>query len=184
LLDRLKTHEAEAWQRLVKLYGPMVYGWCRRSGVQAEDAEDLLQEVLRSVAMHVADFRHDRPGDSFRAWLREITRNKICNFFRDKAGQVRAPGGSDAQQRLSQILDPLPDAPSEDEQLKEESGLIRLASQMIRAEFEDRTWRAFYYTTVDCRPGAEVAAELGMSLQAVYKAKSRVLQRLRQELLE
>jgi RNA polymerase sigma-70 factor (ECF subfamily) len=184
LLERLKISETDAWQRLVKLYGPMVYAWCRRSRLRAEDAEDLVQLVFRSVAMRIADFRRDRPGDSFRAWLRTITTNRIRNFVRDTAGKACAQGGSDAQKRLSQVPDPLADAPSDDHQLKEESGLVRRASEMARSHFEDHTWWAFYYTTVDCRPAADVAAELGTSIQAVYKAKSRVLQWLRRELLD
>jgi RNA polymerase sigma-70 factor (ECF subfamily) len=136
------------------------------------------------VAVHLPDYRHDRPGDSFRGWLRTITHNRVCNFFRSRAAEARAQGGTEAQQRLLQVPDPLAEHSDRGQQMEEETGLAHRALEMIRAEFEDRTWRAFCVTTMEGRSGLDVAAELGMSVQAVYKAKSRVLQRLRQEIAE
>lgn len=183
-LDHLKERRPDAWRRLVALYGPLVYRWCRQAGLAAEDANDLVQEVFQAVAVHLPDYRYDRPGDSLRGWLRTITHNKVCNFFRSRAAAIRAPGGTDAQRRLEQI----PDCPADDsdlaQQMEDETGLAHRALAMIRAEFEDRTWQAFFATTVENRSGRDVAADLGMSVQAVYKAKSRVLQRIRQEMAE
>jgi RNA polymerase sigma-70 factor (ECF subfamily) len=183
-LNNLRARRPDAWRRLVKLYGPLVYRWCRQAGVAAEDANDLVQEVFQSVAVHLPNYRHDRPGDSFRGWLRTIAHNKVCNFFRGRAAEVRAVGGTDAQRRLEQVADPPLDDSDVGQQMEEETGLAHRALEMIRAEFEDRTWWAFYATTVEGRSGRDVAAELGMSVQAVYKAKSRVLQRIREEMSE
>ena len=94
LLDRVKAGEAEAWERLADLYGPLVYGWCRQSGLQAEDAADVGQEVFGAVLARVERFRRDRPGDSFRGWLWTITRNKIRDHFRRRSGKAQAQGGT------------------------------------------------------------------------------------------
>jgi RNA polymerase sigma-70 factor, ECF subfamily len=204
LLESVKAQRPDAWRRLVELYGQVVYRWCRKSGLKAEDAADVVQEVFAAVAVHVAEFQRQTPRDSFTAWLSTITRNKICDHFRRGAGQPQAPGGTQAQQRMQQIQQPehctgaegdssvfvgrkLGQSPSEDwpataDLIEAERILSRRAVELVRAEFEQRTWEAWWKVAVDGRPPADVAAEMGMSLAAVYKAKSRVLLRLRQEL--
>ncbi len=182
LLDRIKAQQPQAWRRLVRLYGPVVYGWCRQSGLQPADAADAAQETFRSVAAGVENFRRERPGDSFRGWLWTITRNKVRDHFRQRQDLPAAEGGTDAQQQLLQV----PDDPSESTRSTGPSnhtgGLAHNALELVRAEFEDHTWQAFWRTTVDRQPAAAVADELGMTPAAVYKAKSRVLQRIRHEL--
>src|SRR5947209_20458017 len=81
-LDRVKAGDADAWDRLVNLYAPLVYHWCRLSQIQTADAADVLQEVFLSVARNVASFRKQRTEDTFRGWLRTITRNKIIDHYR------------------------------------------------------------------------------------------------------
>src|SRR4051794_28869712 len=105
LLQRAQSNEVGAWERLVELYAPLVYHWCRRSQLSPEDTADIFQEVFREVAGHIGDFRRDRSGDSFRGWLRTITTNKIRDHFRRLHDQPRAIGGTDAQQRLQAVPD-------------------------------------------------------------------------------
>src|SRR5262245_59702180 len=100
LLVRLRGQDADAWRRLTTLYGPVVYDWCRAAGLQAEDAADVGQEVFQAVARGLADFRRQRPGDSFRGWLWTIAHNKMRDFWRRQAARPQAAGGSSAQQRL------------------------------------------------------------------------------------
>ena len=180
LLERLRTHQAGAWERLVQLYGQTVYGWCRRAGVSEVDAADVSQEVFAAVARHIGDFRRERPGDSFRGWLWTITRNKVRDHWRRHADRVKAAGGTTAHQVIQQVPD---DAEPDSEAGAEgETGdLYRRALELIRSEFEERTWRAFLMVTVEARLPADVAAELGATPGAVYIAKSRVLKRLREE---
>src|SRR5690349_1212705 len=87
LLDQIRAGDAGGWRRLVHLYGPLVYGWARRSGLQAADAADVMQEVFRAVHTGIAGFRRDRPGDSFRAWLWGVTHTKLRDFWRRLASQ-------------------------------------------------------------------------------------------------
>ena len=179
LLERVKAREPEAWQRLARLYSPMVYSWCRRFEVATEDAKDVLQEVFRAVHSGIARFRGDRPGDSFRGWLWTITRNKIRDHCRARQGQAKAEGGTTAQQQLQEIPESLPDESSS----PGTSGrIVHRALELMRTDFQQRSWRAFWLTAIEDRPPAEVADALGISVAAVWQAKSRVLRRLRQEL--
>ena len=180
LIARLRDQDGDAWQRLVKLYGPLVYRWCREAGLQANDATDVGQEVFRAVATSIDRFRRDRPGDSFRGWLWTIMKNKVRDHFRGLASRPEATGGTDAYQQFQQ----LPDSPSEVSDADRASGVSRRALDLIRSEFESRTWEAFWGVAVGRGKPADVAADLGMTVAAVYMAKSRVLRRLREEFTE
>jgi len=179
LLRRAAARDGAAWERLVELSAPLVYGCCRRAGLQAADAADVAQEVFAAVARKLEDFRHDRPGDSFHAWLSTIVRNKIHDHFRARH-PAQPAGGTEAQMRLAEIANPwtetsAPGSPAPS------SCLEHRAVQIVRAGVEERTWRAFWLLTVEGRDGPSVAQELGMSLSAVYDANYRLRRKLRQE---
>jgi RNA polymerase sigma-70 factor (ECF subfamily) len=180
LLQRARGNDTDAWARVVALYGPLVRVWCRRAGLGAEDAEDVAQEVFASACAHLADFHRDRPGDTFRGWLRVITRNAVLAYFRRTGGRARAEGGSDAWQRLQDVADPL--ATPAAEETAEVDGLYRRAVEQVRGEFETATWQAFWLTAIEGRSPVALAAELGVTPAAIRQAKSRVLRRLKQEL--
>ena len=182
LLERVKARDVEAWRGLVRLYGPMIYRWCRQSGLQGADAADIAQEVFRTVGAKVTEFRRQGPG-AFRAWLRAITRNKIGAHLRHLHGDVQGKGGTAAQDLLQEVAAP-PDSESAVQLQSEEGLLAHRALALVRSHFEDRTWQAFWLVVAEDRPPADVAAQLGMTVPAVYMAKSRVLCRLRQELDE
>jgi RNA polymerase sigma-70 factor (ECF subfamily) len=183
LLERARSDDPAAWGRLVELYAPLVLHWCRRWGLPEQDSADVFQEVFRAVAGHLRGFHKDRPGDTFRGWLRTITRNKVTDHFRRSGVEPHAVGGSEAQARLAAL--PAPEDASEEDAAAEEraeQGLLHRALELIRGEFEERTWRAFWRTAVDGLAPRDVAAELSMSPGAVRVAKCRVLHRLRREL--
>jgi RNA polymerase sigma-70 factor (ECF subfamily) len=182
LLERVRARDQAAWERLVTLYGPMVYGWCRRAGLQPADAADIGQEVFAAVARSIETFRHGRPGDTFRGWLFTITRNKL----RDRSAPPGSTGagGSDALERLAKVPDAVPgaaDSPFETAVVDETRSLHRRAVDLVRGEFEARTWTAFWQVCVEGRAPADVAADLGVTVNAVYLAKSRILRRLHDE---
>ena len=177
LLQRIQDRNEEAWQRLFRLYGPLVERWCSLRGVTGQDADDVGQEVFQAVAMGLENFRRDRPGDTFRGWLRGITRNKLLDHFRRRQNWPGAQGGTAAHQQFQQIAEQeLPEDSAEDL-----SGLYHRALELVRAEFEPRTWEAFWRAAVEGQPPDLIAADLGVTAAAVRKAKSRVLLRLRQE---
>jgi RNA polymerase sigma-70 factor (ECF subfamily) len=184
LLERVKADDAAAWERLVKLYAPLVFHWCRRWNLGEPDVADILQEVFQAVFMHVADFRKERQADSFRGWLKRITRNKVLDHFRRVGREPQGVGGSDAQTRLSRL--PFPQS-SEEESADDkpaERSLFHRALELIRQDFEERTWQAFWRTAIEGHSPQDVAEALSMSAGAVRVAKCRVLHRLREELGE
>jgi RNA polymerase sigma-70 factor (ECF subfamily) len=181
LLRRAAAHEPDAWRRMVALYSPLVRHWCRQARVPDIDVEDLSQEVFAAVSAKLESFRADRPGTTFRAWMRGVARHKIQDYLRNR--REPAAGGSEAQVRLQQVP-----APQEELGLSEGpddiAGVYRRALDLVRDEFEAQTWKAFWKVAVEDGTPAEVAAELGMTPNGVRKAKSRVLLRLREEMGE
>ena len=180
LLARVRACDQAAWERLVNLYSPLVYRWCRQSGLQAADAADVGQQVFLAVARKVGDFRRDRDGDSFRGWLRAIAMNRLFDYRR-ALEKNRAEGG-DALDGLAQLA--AEDSGATDTQSErdvEEAILFRRAMDLMRTEFEDKTWQAFWQVLIDGRTPADVAHDLGMTANAVYLARGRVLRRLREE---
>jgi RNA polymerase sigma-70 factor (ECF subfamily) len=181
LLERLRANDGNGWRVVVQLYTPLVHHWCARGGVRGADAEDVAQEVFQAAATGIGQFRRDRPGDSFRGWLRGITRNMVLQHFRRGRHHPRASGGTDALAQLHEVADDARDAADEEDAAVELGGLRRRALDLVRGEFEERTWRAFWMTVVEGRSPADIAAEMGVSPTAVRMAKSRVLHRLREE---
>jgi RNA polymerase sigma-70 factor, ECF subfamily len=181
LLEQVRAQRPEAWQRLVQLYSPVVYHWCRQGGLSRDDAPDVVQDVFADLVRDIGGFRRERSGDSFAAWLRTVTRNKVINHFRRRVGRPAAQGGTDAYVRLQQV--PETSELSESAPPGEVNKLVTpVGLKLLRAEFEDRTWEAFWRATFQHEPPARIALEMGMSIDAVYQAKSRILRRLRREL--
>ncbi len=181
LLDRLRDRAPDAWARLVHLYYPVVRRWGERAGLQPADAADVAQEVFRALAGNVGRF--DRAGgrNSFRGWVWGITRRQLLAHRRRQAAPVVGAGGTDAQERFAAVPDDTPPDASAADEAADRHDLLRRALAQLRAGVEDRTWEAFWRTAVDGHPPAAVAAELGLSVNAVYVAKARLLRRLRTE---
>ncbi len=181
LIEHLKSHDQGAWQRLVALYTPLLHFWCQRWGIWGQDADDVVQEVFQAVLLGLKDFRRDREGDSFRNWLRGITRNKILDLMRRRG--ARGQGGTDSYKRSLLIPDPDEGNPGPDE--SEVIGvLFQEALNLVRGEFEERTWQTFWQTVVEGRATALVAQELGVTSGAIRQTKSRILRRLKDVLGE
>lgn len=181
LLARIKDGEdTAAWNEFVRLYGPVVYGFARKRGLQDADAADLVQEVLRSVARNAERMEYDPKRGMFRGWLYTVTRNKIYNFLSSQRSRPRAAGDSNAHERLES----LPSAEDDGEaawELEYQRRLSAKAMERVRHEFQPATWDAFWGTAVHGRAAQAVGKELNMTAGAVYVAKSRVLSRLREE---
>ena len=181
LLHRLRqSSDSETWNRLVRLYAPLLKSWLRKYEVQSADAEDLIQEVLLAVSKDVTTFDHNgRPG-AFRTWLRSILVNRLRNFWRARGRRPQARGDSDMERRLAQLEDPA----SEMSQLwnrQHDRHVVRQLLALWEPQFEPQTWKAFCRVAIDGERPDVVAGELGISLNAVFIAKSRVLTKLRQE---
>jgi RNA polymerase sigma-70 factor (ECF subfamily) len=188
LLAEARHEDRAAWARLVTLYAPLVATWCRRLGVVEQDVVDVLQDVFVAVSSNLSGFRKEQPQDTFRGWLSTITRNKVRDYYRRRADQPDAAGGTDASRRLSQLPD-VATAVQDGDVVADDgdcrlafSGVLSRALESIREEFHEPTWQAFWSVAVEGRAAADVASELGMQPGAVRVAKSRILARLRREL--
>ncbi len=181
LLDHLReTPDGAAWERFVDIYAPMIYRWLREKGLQDEDAQDVGQEVMLAVLREMPKFQYDRSVGTFRGWLRGVVSNRALMFWRNRQGKPAGVGGSEFEKQLEQLADSDSIAARcwDEEHNRHVAGRV-LA--LIQAEFEPTTWRAFWGVVVDGEKAAAVANALGITVNAVYLAKSRVLRRLQQE---
>ncbi len=181
-LDRVKARDEGAWRRLESVYGHLVLYWCRYYGVRREDRADVCQDVFRAVAVSIDGFQRDQTGGTFRGWLRTITHSKIADHVRRQNRQPAAIGGSGAHERFLAIPDSDASSSLPEASDQEKAIIVNRTLDLIRPEFEDRTWQAFWRATVEGQPSGVVAEALEMKAGAVRQAKSRVLRRLREEL--
>jgi len=179
VLGQVKAKDPQAWTRMVNLYGPMIYRWARKAGLQPADSADIVQEVFRAVAMYIAELDTDRPTEGFRGWLWQIARTKLADHFRKQASAPTE--GEDAFEATVAHEPELPD-PDDLKTPSPDVAMVHRVLQTIRPDFEDSTWDAFWQMTVQNRSAAEAAEALQMSKSAVRQAKYRVLKRLRHEL--
>jgi RNA polymerase sigma-70 factor (ECF subfamily) len=176
LLLRLRQPSAaRAWGEFVDLYTPLIFRWARRVGLSEEDAADLVQDVFVLLLAKLPEFNYDRHG-SFRAWLYTVTLNK----WREKRRRRRLPQCQLADDEWDEVAEPdRGDVFAEEEYRRH---LTAQALRLMQAEFPDVVWKACWEMLSSGRPAAVIAAELGISTDAVYTAKYRVLRRLREQL--
>jgi RNA polymerase sigma-70 factor (ECF subfamily) len=173
LLERLrKPEDGLAWSQFVRLYTPLLYRWARGEGLSEADAADLLQDVFTTLLQEMPRFVY-QPGKSFRGWMRTILLNRWRTLQRRRSPRLVS---SEELDRMTAVD---PELPGEAEERRE---LVHRGLTLIERDFEPMTWQAFQQTVVIGRRPAEVAAELGLTVNAVYLARARVLRRLREEL--
>ncbi len=201
ILARVKLHEDQAWDRLFAVWNPIVYDWCRRKGVPPHDAEDIVQNVFLKVARTIHAFERQ----SFRRWIGRIAANAIADYYRNRAHRPVAFGGSGSwiknlpdaagQQQAERVEDARRNpqesgSPGEPDDMEESAErradwlIVHQLLEVIRDDFQEHTFQAFWRTAVDGRSAVDVADELGMTPEAVRAARYRVLKRLREELEE
>jgi RNA polymerase sigma-70 factor, ECF subfamily len=169
-----------AWRRLSELYEPLILNWTRPNVAQRADAEDVVQEVLTTLIRELPRFDHNERAGAFRAWLRAITVHRLRAYWDKRDTRSAASGSGEAHDALAQLADPTgPLARSWDEE--HDRHVTQSLLRSIQLEFKPATWRAFERQVQDGQPASEVAEALGLSVNAVLIAKSRVLKRLREK---
>lgn len=187
LIHRVQANDPEAWDRLVRLYSPLVYFWCSESGLPEADVHDLFQDVFHALTTNIVKYRPTKNG-SFRGWLRTVTRNKVNDHFRRSNRHPQAVGGTEALRCIEQVPDHLTNetnaektsASSREYVLKQT--LYRNALENIRPFFSENSWRVFLMVAIEGRETSDVASELSMKPGTVRVIKSRILNRLKLEL--
>ncbi len=176
ILERARQGDGLAFSRIVDLYGGLVYHWCRQSGLSPEDTQDVGQQVFVSVLRCLKNFRRNKPRDSFRGWIRVITRSRIADHFRGNQGEP-TDYVSKRPYELAQLVD--------DDTLggihEDKIILFEQAVRLMQTEFSDQDCEAFWGVVIDGIPAKDVSQNLEMSVNSVYIAKSRILRRLRIE---
>jgi RNA polymerase sigma-70 factor (ECF subfamily) len=179
LLLRVRdARDQDAWRQFFELYVPLIYGYARKRGLQDADAADVAQDVFQRVLGALRRLDYDPTRGSFRSWLRTITRNRIASW---KTGpQQRDLGSGDSTVR--ELLEEHPDGTADtlwDQHYQRE--VFLWAAEQARPAFAENTWLAFWRTAVEGQEAAAVAAGLGLSVGAVYVARSRVLDRIKKQ---
>ncbi len=183
LLERLglEPNDAAVWDRLFQLYRPLLERWLDRFALQPADRDDLVQDVLLVLVRELPKFQHSGRQGAFRKWLRLIAVHRCRDRLR--AGRLRPITLGEAE--FARVLEGLEEPDSELARRWDEEHnrhVARRLLDLIAAEFEPVTQQAFRRLVLDGSPARTVAVELGISVNAVYIAKSRVLRRLREEI--
>jgi RNA polymerase sigma-70 factor (ECF subfamily) len=180
LLERLAGAPTDDdWRRLYDLYQPLLRAWTARMGVAASDVDDLVHEVLIVVIREVGGFERHRQG-AFRAWLRAILANRVRAHFRGKKYRPTATGDSDFLRRLDELESP-DSAMSRLWDREHDQHVVASLMQRVQGKLAPPTWQAFRRHALEGEPALQVAEALGLTLNCVLLAKSRVMKRLRQE---
>ena len=169
-----------AWRRLTELYEPLIEKWVRPHVGQRADAEDVVQDVLTTLVRELPRFEHNERTGAFRAWLRTITVHRLRTHWEKRDTRPSVTGDPSQIDALAQLADPN-SALSRAWDEEHDRHVTKSLLASIRLEFQPGTWRAFERQVCDGCPATEVAAELGLSVNAVLIAKSRVLKRLREK---
>ncbi len=179
LLVRIRNpQDDQAWEEFMGIYEPVLYRTARQRGFQDADARELTQDVMAAVASAIERWEPDPARGKFHTWLFRIARNLSINLLASRRRHAQVRGGTDFQALLEQQEEPAGEDPQLfDQEYRRE--LFGRAAAQVRGQFRQSTWQAFWQTAVEGKRGKEVAGELGMTVAAVYLAKSHVLQRMR-----
>ena len=180
LLKIRNAEDDDAWKDFVTMYYPLIYHWSVRKGLQAALAEEVSQQVLYRVAKSISQFRYDKDRGCFRSWLYTVTRREVVRLLQseNRVGERVGPDKRDA------ILENL-NSDAQDNEWNEQFNqhICQAALKTIQSEFDEQTWQAFEMVWKQNRSPAEVGELLQRPTAWVYKAKFRVMERFKQEVL-
>ena len=179
LLRIREPSDGAAWSEFARLYTPLLRKFALLRGVEAQDVDDLVQEVLKTVSQAIRGFKYDAERGTFRSWLFIVTRSKVARHFK---AQARSPRGTGSETvRLMLEAQPAPEE-EQDWDLEYRRRMFAWAAELVQQEVAEKTWRAFWMMTVEEKTAADAAKALGMTTGAAYVAKSRVIARMRERI--
>ncbi len=182
LLGKLRRSptDQQAWLQFVNRYGPLIEQWCRRWGLRADDADEIVQNVLLQLSRQMSEFRYDADG-SFRAWLKTVTYRAWCDFLKRQQRQKDAASGDT---RVMQLLNSQEVRDDLTQRIDGEwrAELMETAMRSVKRRVQPHTWEAFRMMTQEGLSGAQVAERLDMKVGSVWVAKSKVLKMIQQEI--
>ena len=180
LILRLKdAADVAAWGEVASVYGPLVFRMAVRQGLQAADADDVVQEVFAAVASRVSKWIEQPQRGRFRGWLLAIARNIAINVLTRRPHGGVGRGGDEAISALTSL--PAAAGPlSSQFDIEYQREVYRWAAEQVRESVAKITWDAFHLTHMEEVTIADAAELLGISVGKVYIARSRVMSRLRE----
>ena len=179
LLVGLKDHPADqAWSQFCERYRPVLTAFARRLGLSEHDAEDAAQETLVAFLEAYRRGEYDRDKGRLRNWLLGIAKNKVRYLQRQKGRDLVIVAGDDQSGVMTKIADD--QSISELWEAEWRRAVIKVCLAQVRSQVEASTMQAFELLTLSERPAEEVASQLGMTVNAILKAKRRVLARMRE----
>lgn len=185
IIQRIRDpDDVEAWQIVVDIYTAPVFQYCIHKGLQQADALDVTQEVFTRLPR----FDYQPEKGRFRAWLGTVTRNQVYKFWRKSKNR---------QAETELEWQPVTSAEDLDWQRISNAYILDAALKRIRDEFNETQWTAFEAVALSTMTtenqkrfvwnargsAARVATEIGKSVEWVYRTKSEILKRLREEIL-
>lgn len=182
LLVRIKdSGDEQAWEEFNKVYQPLLFGYFMKHNLQPADAEDLSQDVMRTIIKNIENFEYDPKKGSFRAWLKAVSRNKAINFLKHSGRKSQGSGRT----TIIQFVENQPSEETEEDfewDKEYRKRLFEWASEFVKKEVSTQTWQAFWMSSIEEKSGEEISETLGLSPGAVYSAKCRVLARLKKRI--
>lgn len=171
------SDEHAAWRNFVDIYGPLVFAYCRKQGLQDADAADVCQNVMMRLNRAIRSFEYSVDRGTFRSWLRTICRNEVLRHYRGRYSRGQSDQSANSPSAWDEVYD-------EHQWTEDFHGhIFKIALARIRPEFSEDIWRAFQMLWVEDRKVDDVVAEFGQNRNWLYKAKHRVISRLEREVL-
>jgi len=181
LLARLSHNpaDAEAWAKFVNRYGRAIFSWCRRRGLQQEDAEDVSQGLLFKLVTRMRTFVYDRAKGKYRALLKTLVEHEVYDFLEQRRRAAVGAGGSEELECLlnAEARESLAHGVMDQFDLE----LLEIAKERVRLRVNQATWEAYRLLAEEELDPPEVAIRVNMRVGQTYVAKSRVLEMLREE---
>jgi RNA polymerase sigma factor (sigma-70 family) len=181
LLTRLKKSEdQDGWQRFFDTYAAVIHSLALRSGLNAAEADDALQETMLSVAKEMPGFRYDPARGSFKSWLFQITRRRIADQFRRRVRHQR--DGDDLNDKLSDVPDPNADTLNRAWEDEWRENQLHLAIERVKRKVSPRQWQMFDLVALQHWPTERVCDLLGVNRAQLYMARMRIGRALKSEI--
>lgn len=187
LLSRLQNwDDQDSWKDFFDTYWQLIYSIARKSGLTEQEAQDVVQETIISVARDIHKFKHDRARGSFKGWLRNLTRWRIVDQLRKRARLPHDDSTHLSDPSFTLDVAELPDPASENfETVWEEdwrANLFTAAVARVKKVVREEHFQAFDLNVLRHWPASKVAATLGLNIGQVYLAKHRVTTLIRKEI--
>ena len=165
--------DAAAWREFEERYGELIRSIARSRGLQPNDCDDVIQEVLLSLTKAMRSFEYDPQKGRFRAYLKTTTLHAISRLVRQKHGLASLDTIEDAAR-----LESSDQAVEQAWEAEWRANHVRQAMRILETEFKPSELRAFQRYAVEGHEVRDTAAALQITVNQVYQAKSRILKRL------